>query len=133
MFGLQLGEILVILVIVLLVFGPDRIPEMTKQLAAWVRDLRQLVANARRDLRVSASDLGLDDEDIRTLRQLRNPKAFVRDKVLDGADLEELDLDKLAAEDDSLSSRPATNGQRAKSQQQDGDPQAASSFDPDAT
>lgn len=133
MFGLGLGEILVILVIVLLVFGPDRLPEMTKQLASWVRDLRRLVANARRDLQVSASDLGLDEEDIRTLRELRNPKAFVRDKVLDGVDFEELDLEKLAAEDDGPSRRANTNGGqsgRPASRQSD-KPTAA--FDPDAT
>ncbi|HEX6194611.1 MAG TPA: twin-arginine translocase TatA/TatE family subunit [Jiangellaceae bacterium] len=132
MFGLQIGEILVILVVVLLVFGPDRLPEMTKQLASWVRDLRQLVANARRDLRVSASDLGLEEEDIRTLRQLRNPKAFVRDKVLDGADLDEFDLNQLAAEDNASSRRPNTNGQSAGTVKRDTGAQPAA-FDPDAT
>lgn len=133
MFGLGLGEILVILVVVLLVFGPDRLPEMTKQLASWLRDLRELVANARRDLRVSASDLGLDEEDIRTLRQLRNPKTFIRDRVLDGVDLENLDLERIAAEDDASPGRQNTNGQNgAGSRTQETDPQAAS-YDPDAT
>lgn len=132
MFGLQLGEILVILVVVLLVFGPDRLPEMTKQLASWVRDLRQLVANARRDLQVSASDLGLDEQDIRTLRELRNPKAFVREKVLDGSDLQELDLEKLAADDRGPSRRPEANGRSAGAATRETGAQAAA-FDPDAT
>jgi len=92
-FGIGFAEILVILVVALLVFGPDRLPEMTRQAASFVRDLRTMVANARRDIAVSAQDLGIDEEDLRTLRALRNPKAFVRDKVLDGIDLEDLALD----------------------------------------
>lgn len=93
MFGIGFAEIVVILIVALLVFGPDRLPEMTKQAASFVRDLRKMVANARRDIAVTAQDLGIDEEDLRTLRELRNPKAFVRDKVLDGIDLEDLGLD----------------------------------------
>jgi Tat protein translocase TatB subunit len=92
-FGLGLGEIAIILVVALVVFGPDRLPEMAKQAAAFIRDIRKMVANARRDIGVSIQDLGINEEDLRTLRQLRNPKAFVRDKVLDGIDLDDLKLD----------------------------------------
>ena len=97
MFGLGLGEIAIILVVALIVFGPDRLPEMAKQAASFVRDMRKMVANARRDIGVSIQDLGIDEEDLRTLKQLRNPKAFVRDKVLDGVDLDELNLDDVAS------------------------------------
>lgn len=97
MFGLGLGEIAIIMVVALVVFGPDRLPEMAKQAASFVRDIRKMVANARRDIGVSIQDLGIDEEDLRTLRQLRNPKAFVRDKVLDGIDLDELNLEDVAS------------------------------------
>ncbi|HEX5994963.1 MAG TPA: twin-arginine translocase TatA/TatE family subunit [Jiangellales bacterium] len=109
MFGLGLGEIAIIMVVALVVFGPDRLPEMAKQAAAFVRDMRKMVANARRDIGVSIQDLGIDEEDLRTLRQLRNPKAFVRDKVLDGVDLDELNLDEVGGR-----AKPATkhNGAR---------------------
>lgn len=90
MFGIGMGEIIVLLIVALLVFGPDRLPEMTKQAASFLRDLRRMVANARRDIQVSARDLGINEEDLDTLRQLRNPKAFVRDNVLDGIDVDEL-------------------------------------------
>ncbi|HEX6233656.1 MAG TPA: twin-arginine translocase TatA/TatE family subunit [Jiangellaceae bacterium] len=99
MFGLGLGEIAIILVVALIVFGPDRLPEMAKQAASFVRDLRKMVANARRDIGVSIQDLGIDEEDLRTLRQLRNPKAFVRDKVLDGMDFDDLKLDDLGLDE----------------------------------
>lgn len=82
-----LGEIVVILLIALLVFGPERLPSMIKEAAAFIRDLRKMVARARSDLSTSVGDLGLDQEDLDLLRDLRNPKSFIRQKVLDGADL----------------------------------------------
>lgn len=93
MFGIEFVEIAIILIVALLVFGPERLPEMAKQAASFVRDLRRMVDNARRDVHVSASDLGIDEEDLRTLRELRNPRTFVRDKVLDGVELQDLGLD----------------------------------------
>ncbi|TDC50459.1 hypothetical protein E1212_14820 [Jiangella ureilytica] len=101
MFDIGIGEVFVLLVVALLVFGPDRLPEMAKQAAGFVRDLRTMVANARKDLSGSVGDLGIDKEDLKTLSDLRNPKSFVRSKVLDGIDL---GLD----DDDAGSSR--TNG-----------------------
>lgn len=132
MFGIGFAEILVILIVALLVFGPDRLPEMTRQAASFVRDLRKMVANARRDIAVSAQDLGIDEDDLRTLRELRNPKAFVRDKVLDGLELEDLGLD-----DDTPADR--NGGSRRRTTSQPG-PAAAKAdttsdlpYDPDAT
>jgi sec-independent protein translocase protein TatB len=48
-----LGEILVIALVGLLVFGPDRLPEMAAQAGRWLRDLRSVVASARADLSAS--------------------------------------------------------------------------------
>ena len=106
MFDIGIGEVFVILVVALFVFGPDRLPTMAKQAASFVRDLRTMVANARRDLSSSVSDLGIDEEDLRTLSDLRNPRSFVRKKVLDGVDL---GLDDLGLDDDP---KPRTNTQR---------------------
>lgn len=105
MFDIGIGEVFVLLVVALLVFGPDRLPEMAKQAAGFVRDLRMMVANARKDLSGSVGDLGIDEEDLKTLSDLRNPKSFVRQKVLDGIDL------GLDDDDDSAPAR-RTNGSR---------------------
>lgn len=51
------GEILVIAVVGLLVFGPDRLPQMAKQAGGWVRDLRAMVASARSEM---SDSLGVD-------------------------------------------------------------------------
>ncbi|SEF17791.1 twin-arginine translocase TatA/TatE family subunit [Jiangella alba] len=101
MFDIGIGEVFVLLVVALLVFGPDRLPDMARQAAGFVRDLRTMVANARKDLSGTVGDLGIDKEDLKTLSDLRNPKSFVRQKVLDGMDL--------GLDDDDESSRH-TNG-----------------------
>jgi Tat protein translocase TatB subunit len=84
-------EILVLLIVGLLVFGPDRLPEMARQAGSWLRDLRRMVANARRDL---SDGLGVDEAELRKLQNI-NPKTYVRRNVLDGLDLDlGLDDDK---------------------------------------
>jgi TatA/E family protein of Tat protein translocase len=44
------AEVLVVLVIALLVFGPTRLPEIGRQVGRGVRELRKLQDSVRRDL-----------------------------------------------------------------------------------
>jgi len=83
-FDIGAPEVLVVLVVALLVFGPDRLPEMARQAGSWIRDLRRMVANARRDL---SDGIGVDPADLRKLQNL-DPKSYVRRNVLDGVDLD---------------------------------------------
>lgn len=73
MFDIGAGEIIVIAVVGLLVFGPDRLPEMAKQAGRWVRDLRAMVASARREM---SGSLGVDE------RYLSDPKGALSKDVL---------------------------------------------------
>jgi Tat protein translocase TatB subunit len=109
---ISIAEIAVVLVVALLVFGPDRLPTMVKQAASFVNDLRKMVANARRDLSESVGDLGIDEKDLKTLADLRNPKSFVRQKVLDGVDLEAFGLDEIKDVGDEL--ELTKNGKRRR-------------------
>lgn len=61
MFGVGLPEIMVILVVGLLVFGPDRLPEMARQAGRMVRQVRRFTQQARDDLR---SELGPEFADL---------------------------------------------------------------------
>ena len=125
MFGIDAPELLVMLVVGLLVFGPERLPEMARQAGSWMRDLRRMVANARRDL---SEGIGVDEADLRRLQNL-DPKSYVRRNVLDGLDLD-LGLDDKArpngrpAESRPANRQPAVTPESAP---------AAAPFDPDAT
>ncbi len=65
------GEIVAIVVIALLVFGPDRLPKMAADAGRMLRQVRQMAANARADL-VDAAGLENDPELSQTMRDLRD-------------------------------------------------------------
>ena len=122
MFDVGPLEILVLLIVGLLVFGPDRLPEMARQAGSWLRDLRRMVANARRDL---SDGLGVDEADLRKLQNI-NPKSYVRRNVLDGLDLDlGLDDDKPPSRSGRRTADPA--GERVTKAAVD------PPYDPDAT
>jgi sec-independent protein translocase protein TatA len=57
--SLGLGEILVILIIALIVFGPRRLPEMGRSIGKSVRELRKAAADLRAEIE---ADIDIDDE-----------------------------------------------------------------------
>lgn len=122
MFDVGPLEILVLLIVGLLVFGPDRLPEMARQAGSWLRDLRRMVANARRDL---SDGLGVDEADLRKLQNI-NPKTYVRRNVLDGLDLD-LGLDDDEPPRPSGGRTPSPAGERVTKAPVD------PPYDPDAT
>ncbi len=81
MLDIGLPEILVIAVIAIIVFGPQRLPEFTRSAARFLRTLRTMVNTAQDDLK---RELGPDfaDLDVRDL----NPRSFVQKHLLDPSD-----------------------------------------------
>jgi sec-independent protein translocase protein TatB len=79
--GLGWGEVAVLLVIGLFVFGPDKLPKAARDAGRILRQLRQMANGVRDDLR---SELGpeIADLDIRDL----HPKTFVRKALLEDDD-----------------------------------------------
>lgn len=78
------GELMILVVAALLVFGPDRLPTMVRQGSRWLRDMRRIVTEARRDLH---DHLGPELNDVK-LSEF-DPHSYVRRHVLDGLDLDE--------------------------------------------
>ncbi len=76
MFGVGLPELALLLVVAVVVFGPDKLPEFARQLGQLVRSAKKLADGARDQLRDELgpefSDLELTDLD---------PRAFVRKQV----------------------------------------------------
>ncbi|MEU9834416.1 sec-independent translocase [Streptosporangium sp. NPDC048047] len=73
MFGLGWPEILALVVIGLLVFGPEKLPQAAAQAGRTLRNLRQMANTAKQDLRTGLGPefADFDPADL-------NPKNFVR-------------------------------------------------------
>lgn len=78
MFGMGWPEMFVIAVVAMLVFGPDKLPELAKQAGGFIRTLRQMADNAKNDL---GREIGQDFSDL-NLRDL-DPREIVRRNFLD--------------------------------------------------
>ncbi len=89
MFGIGPLELVVIAIVAVLVFGPDRLPEFARTAGRLLRQVRQMVTNAQNDLR---NELGPEYADLE-LQDL-NPKNFVRKHLLEPMD----DDDKAVAD-----------------------------------
>ncbi|MFB9375559.1 Sec-independent protein translocase TatB [Kineococcus gynurae] len=83
MFGINGGEFLVLLVVALLVLGPERLPHYAEQLAGLVRSARRFAKGAQAQMR---EELGpeFDEIDWKKLdpRQY-DPRRIVRDALSD--------------------------------------------------
>ena len=71
MFDIGLGELAVIAFIAVLVFGPDKLPELARQAGRFLHHAKTFANNARDELRTELgpaySDLELRDLDPRTI------------------------------------------------------------------
>jgi len=82
-FGINGGELLVLLVVAALIIGPERLPGYAEQLGHWVRQGRQLVRDAK--ARVD-EELGeeVGDVDWAALDPRKyDPRRIVRDALLE--------------------------------------------------
>lgn len=72
------GELMVIALIAIFVFGPDKLPQLAKQAGAIIRKARDFANSARDDLR---NELGPEYADLE-LRDL-DPRSIVRKHIME--------------------------------------------------
>ncbi|MGW1071303.1 sec-independent translocase [Streptomyces sp. NPDC002537] len=75
-------ELVALVVIAVLIFGPDKLPKMIQDVSRTLRKIRQFSENAKQDIR---SELGPEFKDFEF--EDLNPKTFVRKHVLDKDEL----------------------------------------------
>ncbi len=116
-------EVLVVIMVALFVFGPERLPGMARQAGAWMRDLRRMIGGVRKDF---SEELGLD-QDLK-ISDL-DPRSYIRRNVLDG-------LDDIGLDDEKPKPARSTQAPRSSEPPRSVDgpgPAAAPRFDDDAT
>lgn len=107
MFDIGIGEILLVAIAGLLVFGPDRLPRAAADAAKWLKQIRAMASGARQDLADSAGiDLSETVDAVKSLREF-HPRRLAAELMKDEPDI------PTTASSDSPPPRPA--------------------FDPDAT
>jgi sec-independent protein translocase protein TatB len=74
-----LPELVTLAILVVLLFGPDKLPEIIQNAAEFIRKVRAFSDSAKEDIR---SELGPDFKDFEF--EDLHPKTFVRKHVLDG-------------------------------------------------
>jgi Tat protein translocase TatB subunit len=62
---INLGEYLIIFVVALLVFGPERLPEITRKAGSWVRDMRIVANNFKSSLESEVAEVTGPMEDLK--------------------------------------------------------------------
>ncbi len=100
MFGVGLQELVLIAFVAVLVFGPDRLPDLAKQAGRMARQVRSFANSARDELR---SELGPNYADLQ-LRDL-DPRVLVRKHIMEAMHEED------AKENDRGRLRPLTEGE----------------------
>ena len=90
MFGVGLAELAVIALVAILVFGPDKLPELAKQAGQLARKARDFANAARDELR---DELGPEFSDLE-LRDL-DPRTIVRKHIIEA--MEDADDEQSAA------------------------------------
>ena len=85
MLGVGLPELMVIMVVGVVVFGPERLPEFARQAGRFVRQLRNLAQSAQNDLR---NELGPEFADLK-LTDL-DPRVAIRKHILEAMDADDL-------------------------------------------
>ena len=118
MFDIGIGDILIVAVIGLLIFGPEKLPRAAADAAKWIKQIRVMATSARKDLADSAGlDLSDSVDAVKSIQEL-HPRRIAASLFTED-------------EDDSPASKKSSGGGSSASGGATSSSKPA--FDPDAT
>lgn len=90
-FNLGFGELFAIFVVVLLLFGADKIPEFARTLGKGIRYVKEATDNVKRDIQSSVDEVKTDvDKNVKDVREgfdvVKRTKRQVRDNIKETVD-----------------------------------------------
>ncbi|HZD22752.1 MAG TPA: twin-arginine translocase TatA/TatE family subunit, partial [Acidimicrobiia bacterium] len=81
---LQTGEIIIIAILALVIFGPERLPEMARKVGVWIAELRKAAREITSGLEAEVSELkDLGRELQGPLDEIKKPLTEIRDDMTD--------------------------------------------------
>ena len=79
---IQSGELIVILLLALVVLGPQRLPDMARKVGGWTRELRAAARDISRGLEAEVKEIKEVRNEIRgSIDEVRKPLREMRDEV----------------------------------------------------
>ena len=137
--SLTTGEVMIILVVALVVLGPDRLPEMARTIGAWVAKARRIAANLEGEMREV-----LDDPAMKPIREVGEFVAQPRRKLTEYVTAAERDAERAAraeaeaaapaieasADDPGDDGRPEPEREPAAEPEPEPEPEPASGAEP---
>lgn len=93
-FGINGGELIVLVVLALFLLGPEKIPEYTRKLGDWIRQLRRMAEGAKEQFK---DETGTDFDEVDWQRydpRQYDPRRIIRDALSEPLD----DLDHATGE-----------------------------------
>ncbi len=87
MFGISLGEFLLILLIAILVIGPKDLPEVARYLIKAIAKTKHLIAKAKAELDVLGKEIGIEEIKNEIAVELANEKTRIENEVTTIIDL----------------------------------------------
>ena len=80
MFDIGIGEIVIVAIIGLLIFGPEKLPRAAADAAKWLKQMRTMASGARKDLADSAGiDFGDTVKSLQEFHPRRMAASFLND------------------------------------------------------
>jgi sec-independent protein translocase protein TatB len=132
-FDINPGELIVLLVVALVVIGPERLPKYAAELGRLVRDVRSFARNAREQVRAEMGD-EFDDVDWQALDPRRyDPRRIVREALLEDDDDEPRTSDGAPNAPRAMHPEDTDEGSDAPVTSDDETPRRGTSYDADAT